>query len=119
VSKETRRDCVLGLIFFFVSGRRRDIRSGRQSDPAWIAIVVSDLYLLITLLFAAMRSDDESLLHRHVWIADFFPRRAAGVLVVVQLFVAVLSGFAGLYVGTEVSRLTKLPWMPFISAFSH
>jgi len=119
VSKETRRDCVLALVFFFASvGGVTSVLAGSRT-LAWIAIVVSDLYLLMTLLFAAMRSDDESLLHRHVWIADFFPRRAAGVLVVVLLFVAVLSGFAGLYVGTEVFSSNKTPLDAFyISVFT-
>jgi len=119
VSKETRRDCVLALVFFFASvGGVTSVLAGSRT-LAWIAIVVSDLYLLITLLFAAMRSDDETLLRRHAWIADFFPRRAAGVLVVVLLFVAVLSGFAGLYVGTEVFSSNKTPLDAFyISVFT-
>jgi len=76
---------------------------------AWIVIVISDLYLSIVLLLAALRSDDESFLDRHPWLANFFPRRTAALLLVVLLFTAVLLGFAGLYVGTEIFPSTKAP----------
>ena len=119
MSKETKRDCVLALVFFFVSVVGVTSVLAGNRILAWTAIAVSDLYLLITLLFAAMRSDDESLLHRHAWIAGFFPRRAAGILVVVLLFVAILSGFAGFYVGTEVFSSNKTPLDAFyISVFT-
>jgi Mn2+/Fe2+ NRAMP family transporter len=64
---------------------------------------------LLVLLFAALRSDDESFLDRHPWVANFFPRRTAALLLVVLLFTAVLLGFAGLYVGTEIFASTKTP----------
>jgi hypothetical protein len=41
---------------------------------------------------------------------DFFPRRrTAGLLVVTLLFLEAVSGFAGLYVGTEVFSSVKTP----------
>jgi len=52
-------------------------------------------------------------------MAEFFPRRTAGLLVVALLFVAVLSGFAGLYVGTNVFAANKPPLDAFyISVFT-
>jgi len=76
---------------------------------AWIVIVISDLYLLIVLLLAALRSDDEGFLDKHSWITFFFPLKTTGLLVVLLLFVAVISGFAGLYVGTGVFPSSKTP----------
>jgi hypothetical protein len=76
---------------------------------AWIAIVISDLYLSIVLLLAALRADDDGFLDRHPSITGFFPRKAAGILVVTLLFLSVLSGFAGLYVGVEVFLSAKTP----------
>jgi hypothetical protein len=102
VSKETRRDCVLALVFFFVSvGGMASVFLGCRF-LAWIAIVISDLYLSIVLLLAALRSDDDGFLDRHPWITGFFPRKATGILVVTLLFLAIVSGFAGLYVGAKV-----------------
>ena len=77
---------------------------------AWVVIVSSDLYLSIVLLLAALLSDDEDFLNRHPWMTGFLPtRRTAGLLVATLLFVAVISGFAGLYVGTEVFLSVKTP----------
>ena len=109
MSTETRRDFVLVLIIFLLSTvGMASVFVGCQI-LAWIVIVISDLYLSIVLLLAALRSDDEGLLDKHSWIAGFFPRRTAGLLVVTLLFVAVVSGFAGLYVGGEVFASTKTP----------
>jgi hypothetical protein len=71
---------------------------------AWIVIAISDAYLLIVLVLAAIRSDDESFLDKHPWITFFFPLKTTGLLVATLVFVAVVSGFAGLYVGTDVFR---------------
>jgi hypothetical protein len=109
MSEETRRDIVLIFVIFLLSAAGGTSVFVGNRTLVWIAIVVSDLYLLIALLFAAMRSDDESLLHRHPWVANFFPRRTAALLLVVLLFTAVLLGFAGLYVGTEIFASTKTP----------
>jgi hypothetical protein len=81
--------------------------------------VISDLYLSVVLLLAALHSDGEGFLDRHSWVAGFFPRRTAGLLVVPLLFVAVVSGFAGLYVGTEVFRSSRTPFDAlYISSFT-
>ena len=65
---------------------------------AWIVILTSDLYLCIVLLLAALQSDDEGFLDRHSWMTGFLPRRrTAGIVVVMLLFLAVISGFGGLY----------------------
>jgi hypothetical protein len=116
---ETRRDIVLVLIIFLLSAAgMTSVFLGCQS-LAWIVIVISDLYLFIVLLLAAVRSDDEGFLDRHSWIAGLFPRRTAGLLVVTLLFLAVVSGFAGLYVGTEVFRSIKTPLDAlYISSFT-
>jgi hypothetical protein len=119
MSKEARKDIVLIVIFASVSaiGMASVFLSCRFL--AWIVIVTSDLYLSIVLLFAALRSDDEGFVDRHSWVADFFPRRTTGLLVVVLLFLAVVSGFAGLYVGTEVFSSIKTPLdAVYISSFT-
>jgi hypothetical protein len=109
MSTETRRDIVLVLIIFLLSAAgMTSVFLGCQF-LAWIVIVISDLYLSIVLLLAALRSDDEGFLDRHSWVVDFFPRRTTGLLVVTLLFVALVSGFAGLYVGTEVFQSSKTP----------
>ena len=109
MSKETTRDVVLIVIFSLVSamGMASVFLGCRFLAP--IVIVISDLYLFIVLLLAALRSEDEGFLDRHSWVADLFPRRTAGLLVVTLLFVAVVSGFAGLYVGVEVFPSGKTP----------
>ena len=84
---------------------------------AWAVIVISDLYLFILLLLAALRAEDDEFLHRHPWITYFFPRKTAGILVVALIFLAVVSGFAGLYVGTEVFPSGKTPLDAFYVSF--
>jgi hypothetical protein len=109
MSEETTKDIVLIVIFASVSaiGMASVFLSCRFL--AWIVIAISDLYLSIVLLLAALRSDDDGFLDRHSWITGFFPRKAAGILVVTLLFLSVLSGFAGLYVGVEVFPSGKTP----------
>ena len=75
----------------------------------WIAIAISDLYLLIVLLLAALRAEDDAFLDRHPWITHLFPRKTAGIAVVTLLFLSLLSGFAGLYVGDQVFPSSKTP----------
>ena len=119
MSKETRRDIVLVLIMFLLSAAGMTSVFVSCRILAWIVIVISDLYLSIVLLLAALRSEDEGFLDRHSWVADFFPRRTTGLLVVTLLFVAVVSGFAGLYVGTEVFQSSKTPLDAlYISSFT-
>ena len=102
MSEEARRDILLIVIFSLVSAI--DITSVFLGYRflAWIAIVISDVYLFSVLLLAALRADDDGFLDRHPWITGFFARKAAGILVVTLLFLAILSGFAGLYVGAKV-----------------
>ena len=109
MSKETRKDIVLIVIFAFVSAIGMASVFLGCRFLAWIVIAISDLYLSIVLLFAALRSDDDGFLDKHSWITRFFPRKTAGILVVTLLFLSVVSGFAGLYVGVEVFPSAKTP----------
>jgi hypothetical protein len=109
MSEETRRDIVLIVIFSSVSAIGMTSVFLSYRFLAWIAIVISDFYLFAVLLLAALRADDDGFLDRHPWITGFFPRKAAGILVVTPLFLSVLSGFAGLYVGVEVFPSAKTP----------
>jgi len=120
MSKETRRDIVLIVIFALVSAIGVASVFLGCRILAWVVIVSSDLYLSIVLLLAAFLSDDDGFLDRHSWITGFFPRRrTAGLLVVALLFLAVVSGFAGLYVGTEVFSSVKTPLDAlYISSFT-
>ena len=102
MSEEARRDILLIVIFSLVSAIGMTSVFLGYRFLAWIAIVISDVYLFSVLLLAALRADDDGFLDRHAWITGFFPRKATGILVVALLFLAILSGFAGLYVGAEV-----------------
>jgi hypothetical protein len=102
MSEETRRDIVLIVIFSLVSAIGMASVFLGSRFLAWIVIAISDLYLFSVLLLAALRSDDDGFLDKHSWITRFFPRKTTGILVVTLLFLSVLSGFAGLYVGAEV-----------------
>jgi hypothetical protein len=120
MSKQIRSDVGLVFIIFLLSaaGVTSVFRGSRVL--AWVVIVTSDLYLSIVLLLAALLSDDERFLKKHSWTTGFLPRRrTAGLLVVMLLFLAVVSGFAGLYVGTEVFSSVKTPLDAFyISSFT-
>lgn len=109
MSEKTRRDIVLIVIFASVSAIGMTSVFLGYRFLAWIAIVISDVYLFSVLLLAALRSEDDSFLRRHSWITRFFPRKTAGILVVTLLFLAIVSGFAGLYVGAEVFPSGKTP----------
>jgi hypothetical protein len=109
VSKETRRDIVLIVILSFVSAIGMTSVFGGCRLLAWIAIVISDLYLFIVLLLAALRAEDDDFLDRHPWITRFFPRKTTGIFIAALLFLAIVSGFAGLYVGAEVFPSGKTP----------
>jgi len=109
MSEETRRDIVLIVIFSLVSAIGMASVFLGCRFLAWIAIVISDFYLFAVLLLAALRADDDGFLDRHPSITGFFPRKAAGILVVTLLFLSVLSGFAGLYVGVGVFPSGKTP----------
>ena len=109
MSEETRRDIVLVVIFASVSAIGMTSVFLGCRFLAWIAIVISDLYLFSVLLLAAFRSDDNGFLCKHLWITRFFPRKTTGMVVVTLLFLAIVSGFAGLYVGAEVFPSGKTP----------
>ena len=109
MSKDTRQHLVLvALILLASAAGVVSVFTGCHM-LAWIVIAMSDSYLLIVLLLAAIRSDDETFLDKHPWITFFFPLKTTGLLVVTLLFVAVVSAFAGLYVGTDVFRPSKTP----------
>jgi hypothetical protein len=109
MSEEARRDIGLIVIFSLVSAIGMTSVFLGYRFLAWIAIVISDFYLFAVLLLAALRSDDDGFLDRHSWITRFFPRKTTGILVVALLFLAIVSGFAGLYVGAEVFPSGKTP----------
>jgi hypothetical protein len=107
VSRETSKDFVLLAITSIAAaiGMRSVFAASRPL--AWIAIVISDAYLALVLLFAAILSDDRAFAARWPWITRLFPRRTAALFVVGLLLL--VSGFAGLYVGTEVFSSNKTP----------
>jgi hypothetical protein len=109
MSEEPRRDIVLIVIFALVSAIGMASVFLGCRFLAWIVIAISDIYLFSVLLLAALRSDDDGFLAKHSWITRFFPRKPAGILVITLLFLSVLSGFAGLYVGVEVFPSGKTP----------
>ena len=109
MSRETRRDIVLILTFSLVSAiGMTSVFLGCQL-LAWIVIVISDSYLFAVLLLAALRAEDDAFLDRHPWITHLFPRKTAGIPVAALLFVSLVSGFAGLYVGVDVFASSKTP----------
>jgi hypothetical protein len=109
MSEETKRDVVLIVIFSLVSAIGMASVFLGYRFLAWIVIAISDLYLFSVLLLAALRSDDDGFLDNHSWITHFFPRKTTGIFIVTFLFLSVLSGFAGLYVGVEVFPSAKTP----------
>ena len=109
MSEETRRDIFFVVIFSLVSAIGMTSVFWGCRSFAWIVIAISDSYLFIVLLLAALRSEDNGFLGRHSWIAGFFPRRTTGILIVALLLLAVVSGFAGLYVGAQVFPSEKSP----------
>ena len=117
MSEETRRDIGLIVIFSLVSAIGMTSVFWGCRSLAWIAIVISDLYLFAVLLLAALRAEDDALLERQPWVRRFFPRKTTGILVVSLLFLAIVSGFAGLYVGTEVFPSGKTPLDAFYISF--
>jgi hypothetical protein len=109
MSKETRRHLVRIVVFLLVSAV--GMTSVFLSCPllAWIVIVISDSYLFAVLLLAALRAEDDAFLDRYPWITYLFPRKTAGIPIATLLFLSLVSGFAGLYVGLDVFRSSKTP----------
>src|SRR5262249_61684984 len=117
MSRETRKDIVLIFNLSLVSAIGMTSVFWGCRLLAWIAIAISDLYLVIVLLLAALRAEDDAFLDRHPWITHFFPRKTAGILVVTLLCLTILSGFAGLYVGAKVFPSVKTPLDAFYTSF--
>jgi hypothetical protein len=114
------RDDLVLLIFSFLAsmaGFASVIACSRVL--AWVSIAAADLYLVFVLIVAAILSDDDGFAERQKWVRLLFPRRAAGLLIVALLMLAIVSGFAGLYVGTNVfpSSKTSLDAL-YISCFT-
>jgi EamA domain-containing membrane protein RarD len=67
VSRETRKDFVLLAITSIAAaiGMRSVFPASRPL--AWIAIGISDAYLALVLLFAAILSDDSTVATRRAW----------------------------------------------------
>jgi hypothetical protein len=79
MSKETRRDIVLIVIFSLVSAIGMISVFLGYRFLAWIAIVISDFYLFAVLPLAALRAEDDGFLDRQPWVTRFFPRKPAGI----------------------------------------
>ena len=109
MSKDARQHLVLVILIFLVAAAGMASVFAGCRMLAWIVIAISDSYLLIVMLLAAIRSDDDAFLGKHLWITFFFPLKTTGLVVATLVFVAVVSGFAGLYVGTDVFRPSKTP----------
>jgi hypothetical protein len=120
MSREIRRDVRLVFIMFLLSAAGMASVFRGYRILAWVVVASSDFYLFSVLLLAALLSDDKDFSKRHRWMTAFLPgTRTAGLLVVTLLIVAVISGFAGLYVGTEVFSLVKTPLDAlYISSFT-
>jgi hypothetical protein len=107
VSKEGKKNFVLLAITSVAAAIGLSSVFGASRPLAWIAILISDAYLASVLLFAAILSDDATVAARRVWITGLFPKRTTGVFVVALLLLSIVSGFAGLYVGTQVFPASK------------
>ena len=109
MSKEAKKDFVLLAITLIAAaiGMRSVFDASRPL--AWMAIFISDAYLAIVLLCAAILSDDGTVATRRAWITGLFPNRTTALFVVALLLVSIVSGFAGLYVGTQVFPASKTP----------
>jgi hypothetical protein len=102
VSNETRKDFILLAITSIAAAVGIKSVFAASRSLAWMAIVISDAYLALVLLFAAILSDDPAFATRRTWIVRLFPKRTTGLFVVTLLLLSIVSGFAGLYVGTQV-----------------
>jgi ion channel len=74
-------------------------------------IVVTDLYLFLVLLFAAISSDAKShgTFVSSKCLQQIFPSKTAGVFIIAFLLTALISGFAGLYLNTTLSQALEGP----------
>jgi len=105
--KETRKDLVLLTITTIAAAIGMTSVVVACRPLAWMAILVSDSYLFLVLLFAAIVSDNRAIAVSRPAITGLFPRRTAGLFVAALLLVSIVSGFGGLYMGTEVFQSSK------------
>src|SRR5438552_19051565 len=105
MSRETRKDFFLVIITSIASAIGMTSVFMICRPLAWIAILISDSYLSLVLLFAAVLSDDGTFVTRHPFITALFPRRTAPVFVTAVLLVSIVSGLLGPYLRTEVFSL--------------
>jgi hypothetical protein len=109
VSKAAKKDFLLLAITFIAAAIGGTSAFSASRPLAWIAIAISDAYLASVLLFAAILSDDGTVATRRAWITGLFPKKTTGLFVVALLLLSIVSGFAGLYVGTQVFAASKTP----------
>src|ERR1700738_563110 len=102
MSEETRKAFVLLIITSIASAIGMTSVFVACRPLAWVAILFLDSYLSLFFLFAAILSDHRAFAARWPWITWLFPRRTAALFVVGLLLLSIVSGFAGLYVGTDV-----------------
>ena len=111
------RDLVLLIFSFLASLAGFASVFAHISALAWVSIAAADLYLLSLLIVAAMLSDDDEFTKRHKWARLMPHRRAAGLFITVSMMLAIISGFAGLYVGTNVFPTSKTSLDAFYISF--
>lgn len=82
------------------------------------AIVMTDMYLLSILIFAALKSD--AFIPDSCWINNFLPTKTTGIFIFACLFGIIIFSFAGLYyhydcyfnqtdaIGFSISNITSL-----------
>jgi hypothetical protein len=117
VKSETKDDIGLLILATLASGFGLASMFGASHVLAWVVIAVTDLYLFCILLFAAIVSDSGTPIKEHNCLKHFFPRFTAGLFVFALLMLAIVSGFAGLYVGAGVFQSSKTPHDAFYISF--
>jgi len=116
--KNFARDDLLVLLFAFLASLIgfASVFAGSRL-LACIAIVAADLHLVSVLIVAAALSDDDEFAKRHKCERLLPHRRVAALLIVALLMLAIISGFAGLYVGTNVFPSSKTSLDAFYISF--
>ncbi len=75
---------------------------------SWLTIGGANTYLIIVLFLSAYRSDTKARTGTDPRTYDcLFPSRTAGVLLVPSLFLALVFGFAGLYIDLDTNALSQ------------
>jgi len=104
------RDDLILLVFSFLASLAGFASVFADNRPlAWLSIAAADLYLACILIVAAMLSDNNEFAKRHDLERLLPHRRATALFIVVLDMNAIISGFAGLYVGTDVFPDSKTP----------